>query len=131
LATPENTFIQSVHRLLPVELYRIKNNNMFHAGQPDVWYSGDRADLWVEYKFIALPKRGDTLIVPGLSELQKNWLKCRYAEGRNVGVIIGCKEGGVWFPGVSWEEPLTAEYFREVVVPRATLAATIQIITQK
>jgi hypothetical protein len=131
MATPENTFIQSVHRHLPVELYRMKNHNQYNGGIPDVWYSGPAGDLWIEYKFIMLPKRNDTIIGIELSELQKNWLRSRHSEGRKVGVIVGCKEGGVWFPGVSWEAPLAAEHFRKKLFSRLVLADTIVSLTKR
>ena len=125
MATPENTFIQGVHRHLPTDLYRMKNHNQYNGGIPDVWYSGPAGDLWIEYKFNALPKRRDTLVAINLSELQKDWLRCRHAEGRSVGVVVGCKEGGVWFPGLSWEPEITAEEFRERISDRKALAAII------
>jgi hypothetical protein len=49
---PETTFIQSIHRHLPKEVYREKMANPYRGGTPDVWYSGYKSDLWVEYKFI-------------------------------------------------------------------------------
>lgn len=130
MATPENTFIGAVHRYLPVDLYHMKNHNIYNGGIADVWYSGDRADLWVEYKFTVLPKRDSTLITPELSELQKAWLTSRHDEGRNVGVIVGCKFGGVWFPGTSWGVPLTAEQFRKRLTTRPMLADTIASLTK-
>lgn len=130
-AKPETTFIGAVHKHLPVNLYRIKNNNMYNGGQADVWYSGHGADLWIEYKFITLPKREETLIDltagknPELSCLQQDWLKSRHKEGRNVGVIIGCKEGGVWLPGLAWVNPLKTAAFKGMLQTRAELAAVI------
>lgn len=103
----------------------MKNNNVYCAGVPDVWYSGPGSDLWVEYKFIVIPKRPDTLIKIELSELQKTWLKDRENEGRSVGVIVGCAEGGVWFQGLSWDMEIPAEKFRKWVENRATLAGRI------
>lgn len=109
----------------------MKNHNQFNGGIADVWYSGHRADLWIEYKFVVLPKRADTLVDlvggknPPLSVLQQAWIKSRHEEGRNVGVIVGCKEGGVWFPGIAWENPLTTESFRLQMRSRAELAAEI------
>lgn len=129
---PETTFIASVHRLLPSALYRMKNHNVYNAGVPDVWYSGPQDDLWVEYKFIELPARDDTLIPlahgtrPMLSALQQQWLRTRYEEGRKVGVMVGCKGGGVWFPGVNWDCEVSAGDFRSWVTPRHKLAALIQ-----
>jgi hypothetical protein len=110
---PETTFIGSVHKYLPADLYRMKN------------------DLWIEYKFITPPKRPDTLIdltsgtKPELSHLQQDWLKRRHVEGRNVAVIIGCSEGGVWLPGLSWTLPLTTAAFRGLLMTRANLAGVI------
>jgi len=128
---PETTFIRSVHKHLPDDLYHMKNNNPYNSGIADVWYSSKK-DLWVEYKFIVLPKRGDTVIDlingknPSISTLQQAWLKDRHAEGRNVGVLVGCKEGGVWFQGVSWNTVYTATEFRRQLVNRAALARVIQ-----
>ena len=127
---PETTFIASVHKHLPASLYRVKNANPYNAGIADVWYSGG-SDLWIEYKFLVLPKRGATVIDlingkdPSISYLQQDWLKSRHAEGRNVGVIVGCKEGGVWFPGVSWDTTYTTEWFREHTLSRKELADRI------
>lgn len=89
---PEGTFIASVHKHLPEGLYRQKNHNPYNGGIADVWYSGER-DLWVEYKFLVLPKRDTTVIdlvggkEPSISRLQQEWLHSRHCEGRNVGVI--------------------------------------------
>lgn len=134
---PENTFISSVHRHLPGDLYRMKNHNQYNGGIADVWYSGTETDLWVEYKFLVLPKRATTVIDlisgdnPSISRLQQDWLRSRHAEGRNVGVIVGCKEGGVWFPGTSWGRTYTAEWFRSCVISRGDLATLIFDLVQK
>ena len=131
MSGPENTFRASVHKHLPVDLYRMKNHNQYNGGIADDWYSGTRADLWVEYKFIVVPKLDDTEIdicggkKPDLSSLQQEWLRGRFREGRQVGVIIGCKEGGVWLPGVSWESSFSALVFRKKILNRAQLAQTI------
>lgn len=125
MATPENTYIQSIHRWLPVDLYRMKNHNQYNGGIADMWYSGTKADLWIEYKFTVLPKRDSTLVVPDLSALQVDWLTKRSKEGRNVGVIIGSKEGGVWLPDTTWSSPLSAGDFRKLMMPRSELAEVI------
>lgn len=123
--TPENTFIASVDRHLPVDIYRMKNHNQYNGGIPDVWYSGNRADLWVEYKFIVLPKRPNTPIKIDLSELQKNWLRCRDAEGRTTAVVVGCEKGGVIMPKLSWDRAWTAFDFSAAIVSRKEIAAVI------
>lgn len=130
-AKPETTFIASVHKHLPPTLYRVKNNNEYTAGIADVWYSGVR-DLWVEYKFIVVPKRPDTVIDlitgknPAISYLQQEWLRSRHEEGRSVGVIVGSKDGGVWFPGLTWDATYPAKKFSSLLQTRKDLAGTIE-----
>lgn len=124
---PENTFIASVHKFLPRELYRQKNHNQYNGGIADVWYSGPKADLWVEYKFEVLPKRDDTIVPIDLSPLQREWLTSRHGEGRNVGVVVGCKEGGVWFPGTTGCGPgLSVKVFRTKLITRNAVAELIR-----
>ena len=128
---PENNFISSVHKHLPVKLYRMKNSNPYNGGIADVWYSGKRRDLWIEYKFIAVPKRPDTTIdlvsgkSPEISALQQEWLRARHEEGRNVGVIIGSKDGGVWLPGLAWNQTFQAKDFLARLRTRKELAEEI------
>jgi hypothetical protein len=122
-AKPETTFYNSVHKHLPVELYHMKTHNPFVAGVPDVWYSGPRGDMWVEYKFIVLPKRDNTLINIGLSELQKDWLRERDREGRCCRVIVGCKEGGVMLK--DWTKEICNKTFKSLLVSRKKLADSI------
>jgi hypothetical protein len=120
---PENQFIVGVHKYLPASTYHMKNNNEYVSGVPDCWYS-DTHDLWIEYKFILLPKRDNTVIVPGLSALQLDWLTRREAQGRKVAVVVGCKEGGVYLRRHQWQELTTGE-FKQQLVPRKQLAARI------
>jgi hypothetical protein len=124
---PESVFITSVHKHLPKSLYRIKNNNPFAGGQPDCWYSGPKADLWVEYKFVArLPKAG---VKAELSDLQIQWLHDRHKEGRNVAVIIGCKEGGVTLRDLAWANVIPVLDFNQNIKTRHDLARWIQAET--
>lgn len=123
---PENTFIASIHRLLPKTVYSMKNHNEYNGGIADCWYDGPRADLWVEYKFITIPKRPSTLIAVELSDLQKQWLRNRWTNGRNVAVVVGCEEGGVWLEADSWLEDVTAEEFRRCLMTRQTIANRIK-----
>jgi len=128
---PETTFYQSVHRHLPRDLYAVKMNNPYVGGIPDCWYSGTKDDLWVEYKFLVLPKRDTTLIDLDVSALQAQWLGCRFLEGRNVAVIVGCKEGGVYMRPVSWEQKWTAEAFKAALQSRVELANEIVRVTMR
>lgn len=131
MSTPENTFITSVHRYIPDDVYWMKNHNQYNGGIADVWYSGRKADMWIEYKFINVPKRPETVIPlateksPMLSHLQQDWLKGRLLEGRNIAVIIGSKEGGVWMPNLAWSIPLNTAAFKSQMLTRAELASKI------
>lgn len=131
MSGPENQFIKSVHTHLPADLYRMKNHNQFNSGIADVWYSGTRGDVWIEYKFITIPARANTVIdlisgkTPSISYLQQDWLRGRHAEGRKVGVMVGSKKGGVWFPGLEWDMTYTSAGFQSLLLERKYLANTI------
>ena len=104
----ETTYIRSVNRLLPNDIYCWKVNDQYTSGVPDCWYSGEQSDLWIEWKYVRkLPKRA--VVKPNLSELQKNWLRERHRQGRKTAVVVGSPEGCVIYWGDSWENPtLTA-----------------------
>ena len=121
---PETRFIASVHEHLPVSLHREKMNNPYRGGTADVWYSGERADLWIEYKFLPrLPVR--SAITADLTALQLAWLSGRYEEGRNVWVIIGCKAGGMMLTNKRWETPVAVLTFKQSLWTRKELARRI------
>lgn len=112
---PENQFIARVHKSLKRwQTYHEKNHNVYRAGTPDVFYSGSRSYLWVEYKYlVAIPVRKNTPVKPALSDQQLRWLQNRSLEGRNVAVIIGCSEGGVaLFTYEEWRNGLFVDAFR-------------------
>jgi len=124
---PENQFITGVHKYVAPAVYRMKNNNAYTAGVPDVWYSGHKADVWVEYKFVQkLPTRDNTIIIPGLTPLQLEWLSARYNEGRTVLVVIGCKQGGVLLhEPAQWREGLSKAAFERNTISRKEIAERI------
>ena len=142
-AKPENNFILSINRLLPLKkvrssasallqypvdmhLHYEKMNNSFRGGTWDGWYSGKRGDLWVEYKFIArIPQRASVKPFELLSALQLDWGKERLDEGRNVAVIIGCPTGGVLLRNRAWEKELSAQRFQSLILSRPDLVSWI------
>lgn len=146
-AKPENSFIESVNRLLPLKRLKMctkareplppsshihyeKMNNPYSSGTADCWYSGLAGDVWVEYKFIPrIPQRGVVDPMKLLSALQAQWLGDRYDEGRNVAVIIGCPTGGVLLLDRLWECGLTAIQFTSLIRSRADLADWIKSVT--
>lgn len=125
---PETTFYRSVHRFLPSQVYQMKLHNPYLGGPPDHWYSGPKSDLWVEWKFTQLPKRETTDLLADLSPLQARWLEQRYAEGRNVAVVLGCPLGGVIYTELSWGQPLTLGEYRVRLLKRNQLARWIEEI---
>lgn len=107
----ESRFINSINSLIPRHVHREKMHNMFRGGTADTWYSGNKADLWVEYKYIATPpKHGIINLVPErspyLSPLQQAWLNARCDEGRNVAVIVGTASGAVILTNKAWMQPI-------------------------
>lgn len=121
---PESSFIQGVHRHLPT-VYKEKMNNPYRGGTPDVWYSGNLGDLWVEYKCLPrIPKHAN--ILPDLSPNQQLWIADRYAEGRNVIVVVGVeKDGGVIYEDKAWMQPLSPTEFRSKMRTKEAIAAFI------
>lgn len=93
---PESNFIKRVHNALKVfYVYHEKMHNMYRGGTADVWYSGTKSDLWIEYKW--LPKTPKRTPIPALSELQVEWIKARRQEYRDVWVVVGYPGGcDVW-----------------------------------
>ena len=142
-AKPENNFILSVNKLLPIkktrssakarEQYPIgehihyeKMNNGYRGGTWDGWYSGPGGDIWIEYKFLPrIPQRASVKPFELLSSLQLDWGKERLNEGRNVAVIIGCSTGGVLLQEREWEEELSAQRFQSLIFSRIDLATWI------
>ena len=122
----ETTFYRSILKHLPSSLYRLKMYNPFVAGPADHWVSGPTADVWIEWKWLTVPKRPATRVTLGLTGPQSTWLEERSNEGRNVIVIAGCKAGGVIFTERSWEVPITQKEFVKRLVDRKSIAAWIE-----
>lgn len=129
---PETTFIESVHRHLPANIHREKMNNPYSSGTADVWYSGCKNDLWLEYKFLPrVPQRGIVDPAKLLSALQVRWLNGRYDEGRTVGVCIGCPDGGIILRYREWGHEILAKDFVDRLCSRKDLAFQIEQITTR
>lgn len=121
---PETTYISALHKRLPIELHYEKTNNPYRGGMADCWYSGSHGDLWIEYKYIQkLPVR--VPVEPDVSALQADWLLNRAAEGRNVAVIVGCKEGGVIIRAPAFRDSIPIEEFKQRILSRDEIAAWI------
>lgn len=103
-------------------------NNPYRGGTPDVWYSGNLGDLWVEYKFLPkIPK--SNAIDLGLSPLQLHWINSRSAEGRSVWVIVGCPDGGIILKDGAWDVPISKEEFEVRILTHIQIAQAIGLKT--
>ncbi len=121
----ETVFYTGVHKHLPPSLYRMKTFNPYLGGPWDFWFSGQDDDLWVEYKWVILPKRDSTKVDVTLSKLQVEWGDGRIKEGRYLAVIVGCKEGGVILENKDWLKPLSCLQFKKQIRSRAEIALWI------
>lgn len=129
---PESVFYTAIHKLLPVEVHREKMSNPYSSGTADCWYSGRAADLWVEYKFLpALPVRATTMLRLDLSDLQQDWLRHRFDEGRHVAVILGLpgRLGGAIFTDRDWEHAFNRSDLEARLQSRVELARMIEAHT--
>ena len=91
----EHSFVRSIHRYLPPEVYAWKIHDTYTGGVPDAMYCGPAGLLFVEYKYVpALPKRDDTLIRHSLSELQIQWLE-RVSGPATAALVIGVENTAV------------------------------------
>lgn len=121
---PENRFIGSLHKKLPKGIHAEKMSNPWRTGTADVWYSGVDGDLWIEYKFIErIPRSAE--ILPDLTPRQMQWLNDRFAEGRNVAVVLGTPTGGVIYRNGEWSIPLSPDAFKERMVSKEEIARWI------
>ena len=91
----EHSFVRSIHRYLPPEVFSWKIHDTYTGGVPDAMYCGPAGLLFVEYKYVpTLPKRDDTLIRHSLSELQIQWLE-RVSGPATAALVIGVEKTAV------------------------------------
>lgn len=124
----ESEYTRAVDRLLPPSVYHLKLHLSYTSGVADSWYSGSRADLWVEWKYVRrVPPRLDLCSgrAPIISRLQQHWLSSRNKEGRNVAVIVGSPDGAVIFPDLTWKRGIGRGNFRRFMQDKHAVAAWI------
>jgi hypothetical protein len=144
---PESRFIGRVNQHLPIKrlkssakarehypveqhIHYEKMHNDFYSGTADTWYSGIGGDVWIEYKYLPrTPVRASVEPQKLLTPLQLGWLEERHAEGRSVGVIIGCPDGGVRLSTAYLRRVLSPEWFRGDVQSPEDLARWIMSVT--
>ena len=98
----ESNYITAIHKLIPLEIEKWKINDSYTSGVADTYYSGDKADIWIEYKLV---RNNPNKYTPKLSPLQRAWLRRQYNRGRKVAVIVGVKGGkGIIIENLNWEK---------------------------
>ena len=86
-AKPETAFIKRIHnqfKNVGVTPYFEKMHNAYRGGTWDVWYSGKKGDMWIEYKWS--PKALLNMSPPPLTPLQKQWGRRTEKEGKTLRV---------------------------------------------
>ena len=134
---PENKFMDAVHSQLdPDTIYKLKITPVFSSGEPDVLYEGYAKDLFVEYKFLELPKRYSTMIYFDklLSEKQVRWLTRRMERTANSDrpppyLAVGCKVDdkyqGILIPYIPGMCPISTDTFRGSLSSAKDIASRI------
>ena len=120
----EHSFVKSVHRKLPVDLYKWKTHDSYTNGVPDAMYAGNKAILFIEYKYVpALPKIKTTPIKINLSKLQLQWLNNFVDMGHNAGVVVGTVGNNIFILLVIlWNTPISIEIFLKKAVKPSDLS---------
>lgn len=131
MGRPENSWRIGCYKYLSPAVYHEKMHNPYRGGTPDDWFSGNARDLWAEVKFVVVPARDTTMIVPNLSPLQLKWLTERHAQGRNCWVIVGCKEGGTILRNPQDWSGISTKDFRQLLMSRREVAQTIEEFVQR
>jgi len=106
---PERRYRNNITRYLRGKVYYWPINDTYTSGVPDHWYSGDADCLWVEYKYYPTSRVRFSLTGtknPKLSALQQQWINARYAEGRNVWVVVGMPSGGLILKHRRWMDDI-------------------------
>ena len=119
----EHSFIKSIHRFLPSELYRWKIHDTYTSGVPDSFYAGPAGILFVEYKYIKkLPVKDTTQLKTTLSPLQIQWLNRMDGFGQQTAVIVGCEDTAVTLTSGDWNSPLFKCDYVQRAVTRKDIA---------
>jgi hypothetical protein len=128
MSGPETLYTNRIRRRClkaAPELYHMKNQAGHTSGIPDLWFSGDKQDLWVEMKWEDRTIKTERAFLATLSPLQQRWLDARYAQGRSVGVITGHAGGGLIQLDGAWNEPMTTADFLNALRPIDEIVAWI------
>lgn len=126
----ESNYWTKLRTFLVPRVYAWKIAASYVKGIPDWWGSGSLDDLWVENKRIQ--GNGEPPAILDLTDEgkyltahQQLWLRRRYREGRNVGVIVFSKRGHLYLPGMDFLRPISKLDFLEKSMPYRDLATRL------
>ena len=128
----EHSFIKSVHRKLPPEIFKWKIHDTYTGGVPDVMYGGPSGILFAEYKYVPkLPARESTLIKTTLAPLQIQWLNRMVACGQSAVVIVGIEKHVLILLANNFTANITKRYYMEhsITIPELILWIQDQVLT--
>lgn len=127
----ETNWYRRVLKYKHPQVYHMKTHNPYLGGVADSWFSGTGGDAWVEWKITRLPKRDTTPVYVDLSALQLEWLGQRFAEGRNVLVVVGVERGGgvIMTSPQEWARDWTKAEFEARLLDVQDIAAFINDLT--
>lgn len=131
---PEAQYTSGIKKLLGPGVYALKLCLPYTAGVADSYYDGPARDIWVEYKYLNPIPPTINLVPdknPMLSKLQQEFLKARHNNGRNVAVIVGSAKGGVIFPGLTWQQPISRDEFLARALSRQDIADYLTVFVSR
>lgn len=133
----ENKFMDAVHKQLPADaIYKMKITPAFSSGEFDTFYEGHARDLFVEYKFLELPKRYDTMIHfdKMLSPKQVQWGNRRYSRTSASDRVaphlaVGCRDNdryyGIFIQYTPDMAPINTKTFKDNLLSAKEIANRI------
>lgn len=113
-----------MHRQLSPDIFVWKINDKYAGGVPDAFYAGPARCLFIEYKYVKLPKRDTTLVKTSLSEQQKLWLDRMSGMDKHVALVIGSVLGTIIIDK-DWDYPIPTELFRQHAMSTKAVAQWI------
>ena len=104
----EGKLIDKVHRQLDPSIYKLKMNMGMGApaGIADMFYEGDKDDLFVEYKVVNDWETKRVIPMKQLTLHQSAWIQRRMKNNRPMGIIIGDLKGRIfWIDRTNYKDP--------------------------
>tara|TARA_R110000868_G_scaffold19020_1_gene82350 strand:- start:387 stop:842 length:456 start_codon:yes stop_codon:yes gene_type:complete len=112
-AVNETGFINKVHKALPKEIYKWKIRDTYHGGVPDVYYSGTKGCIFIEYKYQkTIPLRPTSKIKTRTSQQQRHWLSTARMHNVPSFLVVGANDKILLTDKVT-EDFFTQAYFLE------------------